>query len=53
MWEESDLSVEGVDFEKLSRYLGNYLKREEIVEEGFEKLVYKKRSQGKEKEDSY
>ena len=25
MWEESDLSIDGVDFDQLSRYLGNQL----------------------------
>jgi hypothetical protein len=43
------LFLEGIDFDKLSRYLGNYLKREEIVEEGFEELVYKKEVKEKKK----
>ena len=43
MWEESELSIEGIDFDKLSRYLGKYLKQEMIIEEGFEELVYKKK----------
>ena len=43
MWEESDLSIEGIDYDKLSSYLGKHLKKEEIVEEGFEELVYKRK----------
>ena len=41
MWEESDLSI-NMDSDKLSRYLGAVLKKEELTEEGFEELVYTK-----------
>ena len=41
MWEESELEIE-VDSDKLSRYLGGILKKEEVTEEGFEDLVYTK-----------
>ena len=40
MWEESELSIEGVDINKLSEYLGKHLKKEEIIEEEFEEIVY-------------
>ena len=43
MWEESDLSIEGIDYDKLRSYLGKHLKKEEIVEEGFEELLYKRK----------
>ena len=38
MWEESELSIDGIDFDQLSKYLGNHLKKEESAEEGFEDL---------------
>ena len=41
MWEESELSID-TDSDKLSRYLGVHLKKEEIVEEEFEEFVYTK-----------
>ena len=34
------ISMEGIDIDKISRYLGNFLKREEIDHEGFEGLLY-------------
>jgi hypothetical protein len=40
MWEDSELSMEGIDFDNLCRYLGSHLKKEEILEEGFEELLY-------------
>ena len=40
MWEESELSVEGIDFDKLSEYLRKHLKKEEIIIEEFEDIVY-------------
>ena len=49
MWEESDLSIEGIDFDKLSRYLGKHMKKEDIVEEDFEELVYKKKVKDRKK----
>jgi hypothetical protein len=53
MWEESDLSIEGVDYDKLSRYLGKHLKKEEIVEEGFEELLYKRKKRKEKEEESH
>ena len=41
MWEESELEIE-VDGDNLSKYLGVILKEEEVVEEGFEDLLYTK-----------
>ena len=40
VWEDSELSMEGIDFDNLSRYLGSHLKKEEIFVEGFEELLY-------------
>ena len=31
IWEESDLSIKGIDYDKLSSYLGKHHKKEEIV----------------------
>ena len=42
MWEESELIIEGIDVDKLIRYLGNFLSRKEIIEEEFEELMYTK-----------
>ena len=42
MWEESDLIIEGIDLDKLVRYLGIFLTKEEIVDEAFEELLYTK-----------
>ena len=42
MWEESDLIIEGIDYDKLVRYLGVILKKEEVIEEAFEELLYTK-----------
>ena len=47
MWEESELDIEGIDNDNLSRYLGIHLKKEEIAEEGFEELVYTKEKKQK------
>ena len=40
MWEESLLVIEGIEVDNLCKYLGKYLKPEEVIEEGFEELVY-------------
>ena len=42
MWEESNLSIEGIDTDNLCRYLGIHLKKKEAFEEGLEELVYTK-----------
>ena len=47
MWEESELDIEGIDTDNLSRYLGIHLNKEEIAEEGFEELVYTKEKKQK------
>ena len=39
MWEESSLVIEGIEVDDLCKYLGKYLKPEEVIEEGFEELV--------------
>ena len=49
MWEESDLSMDGIEFHKVSRYLGNHLKKEEIAEEGFEEILYTRKRKEKKK----
>ena len=47
MYEESELIIEGIDIDKLARYLGTHMKKEEIAEEGFEDLVYTKEKKQK------
>ena len=42
MWEESELIIEGIDTDNLTRYLSIHMKKEEIIEEGFEELIYRK-----------
>ena len=49
MWEESELSIEGVDINKLGEYLGKHLKKEEIIEEEFEEIVYTRKLKEKRK----
>ena len=41
MWEESDLLID-IDLDKLVRYLPIFLKKDEILEEGFTELLYTK-----------
>ena len=43
MWVESDLEIEGIEVDFLCRYLGKYLKPNEVIEEGFEELLYSKK----------
>ena len=43
MWEESELEILEIEADHLCRYLGKYLKPNEVVEEGFEHLVYTKK----------
>ena len=47
MFEESELVIDGIEVESLCRYLGKYLKREEVIEEGFEDLLYTKKKNTK------
>ena len=52
MWEESELVIEGIEYDEVSMYLGKYLTIKEIEEEGFADLVYikiKKRNPAKRK----
>ena len=42
MWEESELIIEGIDTDNLTRYLGIHIKKEERFEERFEELIYRK-----------
>ena len=43
MWEESDIPMDGIDMDYLSKYLGMKLSKTEIAEEKFEDLVYTKK----------
>ena len=36
MWEESDLIIEEIEYDKLGRYLGEVMTEEEMFAEGFE-----------------
>ena len=49
MWEESKISIEGIDLEELSIYLANHLKIDEMVEEGFEEILHIKEVKEKKK----
>ena len=40
MWEESDMVIDGVELDFLCRYLGKFLKPNEVIEEDFTDLVY-------------
>ena len=40
MYEEGDIKFKGVEYEEVSKFLGDCLTREEIIEEGFEDILY-------------
>ena len=42
MYETSELEIAGIDFDKVSKYLGEFLTEDEIKIEGFEEIVYTK-----------
>jgi hypothetical protein len=42
MFEESRVEFEGINYDKVSRYLGEFLSEEEIKQEGIEEIVYMK-----------
>ena len=42
MVEESEIDFKGYDFDAVSKYLGEYLTNEEIINEGMEEIVYMK-----------
>ena len=59
MFINSNLKIEPIDFDKLARYLGKFLTREQIVMEEFEEILYikegkmdKKRNYSKKKKKS-
>jgi hypothetical protein len=43
MVEESKVVFEGVDYDKISRYLGEFLDEDAIKAEGLEEIVYTKK----------
>ena len=49
MWEESDLIIDEIDYDKLSRYLGEMMTKDDILEEGFEEIMYTKKQKEKKK----
>ena len=50
MVEESEVVFEGVDYDKVGRYLGEFLDKDEIKSAGLEEIVYtKKKVQRKQK----
>ena len=49
MWERSPLSIQGVDYDELAKYLGSNLSPIEILNENISHLVYKKKSKKKNK----
>jgi hypothetical protein len=42
MFEESEVEFEGINYDKVSRYLGEFLTEDEIKQEGMEEIVYMK-----------
>ena len=50
MVEESDLEFKGIDYDVVSRYLGEFLTIEEIVEEKMEEILYIKKEETRKKE---
>ena len=42
MWEESELTIDGIGNDAVSKYLGIHLKKEDVINEGFEELIYTK-----------
>ena len=49
MWEESNLLIDEIDYDKLSRYLGEVMNKDDILEEAFEEIVYTKKQKEKKK----
>ena len=52
MVEESDLEFKGIDYDVVSRYLGEFLTIEEIVEEKMEEILYIKKEETRKKKKS-
>ena len=52
MWEESEMPLDAIDMDNLSKYLGMKLSKAEIAEEGIEDLVYTKKVVEKKKKIS-
>ena len=50
MFIESELQIKGINYDKVAKYLGKYLTREQILEENFEEILYIKEGKMKEKE---
>ena len=44
MIEESEIEFKGYDFDAVSKYLGEYLTNEEIINEGMEEIVYMRKT---------
>ena len=49
MVEESDINFEGIDYDVISKYLGEFLTKTEIAEEGMEEILYIRREKDKKK----
>ena len=49
MVEESEIDFKGFDFDIVGKYLGEYLTKQEIIEEGMEDIVYTKKEKAKRK----
>ena len=47
MVEESDINFEGIDYDVISKYLGEFLTKTEIAEEGMEEILYIRREKDK------
>ena len=49
MYIKSKLEIKGVDYEKVAKYLGKFLTREEILQENMEEILYIKEGKMKER----
>ena len=43
MWEELEMEMMGLEVDEICKYLGKHLKQWEVIEEGFEELLYTKK----------
>ena len=44
---ESEIEFEGIDYDEISKFLGEHLTKEEVIDENLEDLVYRKKEERK------
>ena len=52
MYIQSEIEVKGIDYDKVAKYLGKFMTREEILEENFEEILYIKEGKMKKKKNT-